>query len=217
MSTGKAVQFHGSRDCFQPYFHRCSDLAISPGHARQVTQDCQRTPDALGKGRRSGKIRPMRRTADWSLRAPSFFVSLALCAMLSGCLLPHRAGVGKKETAYNVMLSEYSADLPVGAKRAEVEEYLRRKHVEFGQLWPVDVPTPVGERHTLADLVRVGHNHQGWPFCDGVSIYIAFVFVGASPDSALVNRDPLLKALPSSAPADALKEIKLFSKADNCL
>jgi hypothetical protein len=63
MSTGKAVQFHGSRDCFQPYFHRCSDLAISPGHARQVTPDCQRTPDALGKGRRSGKIRPMRRTA----------------------------------------------------------------------------------------------------------------------------------------------------------
>ena len=173
--------------------------------------------DPPGKSRRSGKIRAMRRTADWFLRAACLFASIALCALLSDCLFPHRAGVGKKEEAYNVILSGYSADLRVGTKRAEVEDYLRQKHVEFGQLWPVDVPTPVGEKHAFADLVRVGHNHNGWPFCDGVSIYIAFVFVGASPGGALVSRDPLLNALPSRDPADALKEIKLFSKADNCL
>lgn len=157
----------------------------------------------------------MHRTADWFLRAPCLFASLALCLPLSACLLPHRASVREKE-AYNLMLSRYSADLPVGTKRADVEDYLRQKDVEFGQLWPVDVPPPAGEKHAFADLVQVGHNHNGWPFCDGVSVYIALVFVGTRPDGAL-GRDPVLSALPSHAPTDALKEITLFSKADNCL
>jgi hypothetical protein len=152
----------------------------------------------------------MRNAVAWLLRASSLTAIVVLCAMTSGCLLSHRGGAGKREVGYNAILSQYSANLPSGIKRAEVENYLQRKHVQFGQSWPVDVPVPVEEKHAFADLVRVGHNHSGWPFCSGESVYIAFVFVGLRADG--IRTGPI-----SRDPEDVLKEIKLFSRPENCL
>jgi hypothetical protein len=56
----------------------------------------------------------------------------------------------------------------------------------------------------FADLVQVGRNHDGWPFCDGATINVAFVFAGAG-----ITTPP--------APTDVLKTIELFTKEENCL
>jgi hypothetical protein len=133
----------------------------------------------------------------WS-RIVAFVAGIAACAATSGCLLPH-AGISKRDQAYQAAISDYSAVFQPGARRAEVEDYLRMKKISFRRLCCVDKETTA-----FADLVQIGRNHDGWPFCSGTTINVAFVFAGTG-------------LLHPPDPADVLKTIKLFTQAENCL
>ena len=86
---------------------------------------------------------------------------------------------------------------PTRATRAEVEDYLRQQKTPFRQLCCVD-----HETSAFADLVQIGRNHDGWPFCSGATINVAFVFVGTRSSRSAIGilHDP----------TDVLKTIRAF-------
>lgn len=124
--------------------------------------------------------------------------AMAMCGATSGCLLP-QAGLIKREQAYRTALSMYSAVFQPGAKRTDVEVYLQAHKVPFRQLCCVDHETGV-----FADLVQIGRNHAGWPWCSGWTVNIAFVF----------SRPTSSKSIISNAPTDVLKEVILDEVPD---
>jgi hypothetical protein len=124
-----------------------------------------------------------------------------MCAATCACLFRTQASISKRDQGYQTALSNYSAAFQPGAKRATVEDYFRTNKTGFRQLCCVP-----GETSAFADLVQIGRNHDGWPFCSGATINVAFVFVSARPHP-----------FPRLDPEDTLKTIELFTKAENCL
>jgi hypothetical protein len=119
-------------------------------------------------------------------RVVAFIAWGGMCAGSCGCLLPH-AGLTMRDQASQALVSKYSSAFQPGTKRTDVEDYLRANKTPFRQLCCVD-----GETTAFADLVQIGRNHAGWPFCSAWTVNIAFVFAGTgflhAPDSQDVLR-----------------------------
>jgi len=105
-----------------------------------------------------------------------------------------------RDPASQSLVSKYTSAFRPGAKRAEVKEYLRVNKTPFRLLCCVDQETTA-----FADLVQIGRNHDGWPFCSGWTVNIVFVFSGTGP------------SLPHPDPTDVLKTIELAELPDACL
>jgi hypothetical protein len=117
--------------------------------------------------------------------------------MTCGCLMAH-AGLSKREQAYQAKLSKYSSALQPGAKRSEVERYLRVNKLRFEQVCCFN--------HETSDLVQIGRTHAGWPFCSGGTVNVAFVFSKAGPDTGPLHPDP----------TDVLRIVKLEEVPGAC-
>jgi hypothetical protein len=132
-------------------------------------------------------------------RLATFVAWTGMCAASCGCLLPH-AGLRMSDQSSQALVSRYSSVFQPGAKRADVEDYFRANKTPFRQLCCVDKETTA-----FADLVQIGRNHDGWPFCSGWTVNIAFVFSGIG--KGLLHPDP----------TDVLKTIELAEVPDGCL
>lgn len=105
-----------------------------------------------------------------------------------------------RDQGSQALVSKYSSSLKPGAKRTDVEDYLRANKIPFRYLCCVGE-----ERTAFADLVQIGRNHDGWPFCSGWTVNIAFVFSGTG--TGLRHPDP----------TDVLETIELVEQPDGCL
>jgi hypothetical protein len=132
-------------------------------------------------------------------RVVAFIAWSGMCAATCGCLLPH-SGLRARDQASQDLVSRYSAALQPGAKRTDVESYLRADKTPFRQLCCVD-----NETTAFTDLVQIGRNHDGWPFCSGWTVNVAFVFSGRG--TGILHADP----------TDILKTIEVVEEPDACL
>ena len=146
-----------------------------------------------------GRLRRWHRHMDNWFRVATLITWFGICAVTCGCLLPH-AGLRIRDQASQTLVSRYSSVFQAGAKRADIEDYLRANKTLFRQLCCVG-----NETTAFADLVQIGRNHDGWPFCSGWTVNIAFVFSGMG--TGVLHPDP----------TDVLKNIDLLEQPDGCL
>jgi hypothetical protein len=102
------------------------------------------------------------------------------------------------DQASQALVSKYSSVFQPGAKRTDVEDYLQANKSPFLHFCCVN-----NETTAFADLVQIGRNHDGWPFCSRATVNIAFVFSGTG--TGLLH------------PTDVLKAIELVEEPDGCL
>ncbi len=104
------------------------------------------------------------------------------------------------DQASQALVAKYSSVFQPGAKRTDIEDYLRANKTPFRYLCCVNKETSA-----FADLVQIGRNHDGWPFCSGWTVNVAFVFSGTG--TGLLHPDL----------TDVLKTIELVEEPDGCL
>lgn len=101
----------------------------------------------------------------------------------------------QRQHIYESILHSYSAALTNGMTRDQVEDYLRKRGVEFDDICCLAQSDP------YAEITKIGYERGPW-YCDGYEVYIGFEFRG----------------LPASEEAvDTLKKVSLVSLPDNCL
>jgi hypothetical protein len=105
----------------------------------------------------------------------------------------------KREAAYQAKLQSYSDVLKPGMTRKNVEDYLRRQGVAFGQQCCIE------EDSAFADLVYIGKEKHPW-YCEKHNVFIAFQFAAVEPHKAFAAND-----------SDTLKKITVFHRLDGCL
>src|SRR5579864_4146518 len=80
----------------------------------------------------------------------------------------------KREAGYQSALLSYTQVLKPGMTRKEVEDYLRARNVDFGQLCCV-VGIQPHPKHSLDDITKVGQEDAPW-FCSEHYVFVAFQF-----------------------------------------
>lgn len=95
-------------------------------------------------------------------------VSLAAIGMLVW-----RYRLKKREASYQLALNSYAETLRPGTTRKGVEDYLRARKIEFGQMCCIDHKN--SPKHSWDDLVKIGEEGAPW-FCTRHSVYIGFEF-----------------------------------------
>jgi hypothetical protein len=109
----------------------------------------------------------------------------------------------KREIAYQSVLRSYSDRLGSGMTRKEVEDYLRARNVEFGQMCCVDGQLSKG---VWDDLTKIGQEGAPW-YCSEHNIYVAFQFAGPKRNGVEWTADP----------SDTLKAVSIFHRLEGCL
>lgn len=101
----------------------------------------------------------------------------------------------QRQRAYESILRSYSVGLTNGMTREQVEDYLRKRGVEFGEI------CCLAQSDSYAEITKIGYERGPW-YCDGYEVYIGFEFRGP----------------PASQEAlDALKRVSIVSLPDDCL
>ena len=101
----------------------------------------------------------------------------------------------QRQRIYESILHSYSAALTNGMTREQVEEYLRRRNVDFGNI------CCLAQGESFAEITKIGYERGPW-YCDGYEVYIGFEFGGAPA---------------SEEAADTLRKVSIVSLPDNCL
>jgi hypothetical protein len=109
----------------------------------------------------------------------------------------------KREIAYQSALRSYSERLGPGITRKEVEDYLRARNVEFGQMCCVDGQLSNG---VWDDLAKIGQEGAPW-YCSEHNVYVAFQFTGPKRNRGVWTADP----------SDTLKAVNIFHRLEGCL
>jgi hypothetical protein len=110
----------------------------------------------------------------------------------------------KREVVYQSALHSYSEGLRPGMTRKEVEDYLRAKHITFGQsccVDPKDLPKGVYD-----DLTKIGQDEAPW-FCSANIVYVAFRFTGPERHSVGWTAEA----------SDTLKAVTVYRRLEGCL
>ncbi len=111
----------------------------------------------------------------------------------------------KRDQAYQRTLHAYSDTLRPGLSRAEVEDYLQSKKIQFRQMCCADRKT--SSKNVYDDLVKIGQEDAPW-FCNENNVYVAFQFSG---QRANVNWPP------SAMANDRLTEVTIFRWFEGCM
>jgi hypothetical protein len=111
----------------------------------------------------------------------------------------------KREASYQSTLTTYTQALKPGITRKEVEDYLRKKNLSWGQICCVD-STETSSRHSMDYLVLIGREDPPW-FCSENNVYVAFEFDDRGVHGPHWDNND----------ADELKTIKVWHHLDGCL
>lgn len=106
----------------------------------------------------------------------------------------------KREAAYQSTLLSYTQVLEPGMIRKEVENYLRARNVDFGQLCCV-VGTQPHPKHSLDDITKVGQEDAPW-FCREHYVFVAFQFEDHGQYKSILGADD----------KDILKSVTIYHK-----
>jgi hypothetical protein len=91
-------------------------------------------------------------------RSALLLLVIAFCAVLIRSIWKYRAAQ-QREIAYQSALATYAKRFGPGDNRKTVEDYLKGKRIEFGQMCCVERR----ESHTAyADLIRMGQEDAPW-------------------------------------------------------
>jgi len=128
--------------------------------------------------------------------------AVALLALGARHVLERRARQ-KREIGYESALRSYSERLRPGMTRKEVEDYLRERNVQFGQMCCVDGQL---SKDVWADLTKIGQEEAPW-FCSEHNVYVAFQFTGRKRTGVVTTAEP----------SDTLKTVSIFHRLEGCL
>jgi hypothetical protein len=111
----------------------------------------------------------------------------------------------KREAAYQSALLSYTQVLKPGMTRKEVEDYLRAKNIDFGQMCCV-VGIQPHPKHSLDDITKVGQEDVPW-FCSEHYIFVAFQFEDHGQYKSILGADD----------KDTLKSVTIYHELGGCL
>lgn len=111
----------------------------------------------------------------------------------------------KREAAYQSALLSYTQVLKPGLTRKEVEDYLRARHVDFGQICCV-VGIQPHPKHSLDDITKVGEEGAPW-FCSEHYVFVAFQFEDYGEYKSILGADD----------RDILKSVTIYHQFGGCL
>lgn len=103
--------------------------------------------------------------------------------------------VSQRQLIYESILHSYSAALTNRMTREQVEDYLRKRSVEFSKI------CCLAQGESSADITKIGYERGPW-YCNGYEVYVGFEFSGP---------------LASEDPVDSLKKVSIVSLPDDCL
>jgi hypothetical protein len=134
-------------------------------------------------------------------RSALLLLALVFCAVLIRSIWKCRAAQ-QREIAYQSALATYAKRFGSGENRKTVEDYLKEKRIEFGQMCCVERR----ESHTAyADLIRIGQEDAPW-YCSENYVFIAIEFDAAEPNQLVLAQ-----------PSDSLKNVSIFRQLGGCL
>jgi hypothetical protein len=110
----------------------------------------------------------------------------------------------KREAAYQSALLSYTRVLKPGIRRKEVEDYLRARNVEFGQMCCVGKQVP--QKRSLDDIAKVGQENAPW-FCSEHNVFVAFQFEDHGQYKSILGADD----------KDILKAVTIYHQLGGCL
>jgi hypothetical protein len=108
----------------------------------------------------------------------------------------------QREATYREKLEAYSDVLKPGMTRAQVEEYLKAKGLQFSRT--CCVAERVG---ALDDMVRIGEENPAW-YCSELNVYLGFEFNAHRKHPIW---DPKVDEL------DTLKSVGIYRWQESCL
>ena len=106
-----------------------------------------------------------------------------------------QVGASHRQVIYQSILGSYNASLKDGMTRAQVEDDLRMRGVQFSDICCLD------QGASRAEITKIGFETGPW-YCTGYDVYVAFHFTGS---------------LASEDPSDTLKRISIESLPVDCL
>jgi hypothetical protein len=134
--------------------------------------------------------------------ATATILASAALASTAVWLIQHRfeneeeqVGISHRQVIYRSILRSYSASLNNGMTRAQVEDNLRMRGVQFSDV------SAFQQGESAADITKIGFETGPW-YCTGYDVYIAFHCTGV---------------LDSQSPADTLRKISIESLPVDCL
>ena len=136
----------------------------------------------------------------WTAITMIFASSVITCTVV--CFVLNRfekqneqVGVSHREAIYQSILQSYSASFSSGMTRAQVEDSLRARGVQFGEICCLE------QGASDAETTKIGFETGPW-YCTGYDVYVAFHFSG--PLASQNSTDVLKKISIESLPADCL-------------
>ena len=110
----------------------------------------------------------------------------------------------KREAVYQATVLSYTSVLRPGMTRKEVEDYLRARNLEFGQMCCV-VPNDL-QKHSWDDITKIGQEDPPW-YCRDQTVFVAFQFVDGGQYKSTWGADD----------RDTLKAVLLYHQFGPCL
>ena len=95
-------------------------------------------------------------------------LGLSLVAVFSAWLVYSNVSQARRDAAYRMAIVPFQRDLPLGMNRADVQEYLNSRKVEYHAV-------RYGGSEAIAYQIKIGEEPGGL-FCKNWTVYIALEF-----------------------------------------
>ncbi len=133
-----------------------------------------------------------RRTAIVTILASTVLACIAIWLILHGFeKQKDEVGASHRQLIYQSILQSYSESFSNGMTRAQVQDSLRARGVQFGEICCLE------QGASDAEFTKIGFETGPW-YCTGYDVYVAFHFSGplASQNSTDVVKRISIESLP---------------------